>query len=672
MGLFLLVGSSFSTQIGKIDQTETVIDEGVRKSLQFTKRRFRDAQQTTSMLEAAFGNFTSSLQPVTVQTMQLLVGDKGLQFQFVGPSGEGSDSRFSVVFDPDTKQLRIGGGLPSGFCSLQHMTLDVNTLSSSHAPSDYRFWVLEPFVSAYLGGEYADQAYYLYARCRKQGETSLEEPDRFVISPTPLPFDEAGNAHYFMLVGLLGSEFENHRSWVRMYGYSELTPGQLVVDKIASPDGQTYFDIAGGEIGGRIVFSDKDGVTQTLVEGGKIRTGFIDAEEITAHKLLVSDATGSVSIMPQSGLQLFKTTDGGANYTKTAEFRGEEKGGLDEIIPNYDSQNILISEKSIPLSSPGEVIMAQGTVEGSIAKSVDVTLPPIWLIGLVTSTLQVPKPKYGEQPSKIYDARILVKLLFNKGQIGLLDLRIEFVLSNTSKKDYNIYTTTTLVDNTTYVKPARFKIANSRFNNVQVSVDYSFSSSWPSGSLLSGESQIFVKFSPFSTTPLTSQYLKVGSAVLNASFFGNGLIFSKATDQYVGMMASASGTQLEIRSGEQGTRLSSTGISRRKADGSWDNAGLLLGLSVSADGSITVRFGVKNRRDIAIDKSTTRAGSYKIMHYIGHSNYIVNLAFHHPAWNADRMLHVVEKTTDSVTIQSIATNKLGYDIDFDILFFGPM
>jgi hypothetical protein len=53
---------------------------------------------------------------------------------------------------------------------------------------------------------------------------------------------------------MLNSEFEGERSYISLYGFTEILPGRITTDKIISADGQTYFDLAQSEIGGKIKF----------------------------------------------------------------------------------------------------------------------------------------------------------------------------------------------------------------------------------------------------------------------------------------------------------------------------------------------------------------------------------------------------------------------------------
>ena len=77
------VSTSVSSDLNKIETNKVEVDIKHKDALQFTKRRFRDAKETMSMLEDALLNFSGSVNPITVSTMQLLVGDESLQFRFV-------------------------------------------------------------------------------------------------------------------------------------------------------------------------------------------------------------------------------------------------------------------------------------------------------------------------------------------------------------------------------------------------------------------------------------------------------------------------------------------------------------------------------------------------------------------------------------------------------------
>jgi hypothetical protein len=246
------VGSSFSSTLRKIDSDEVIADDLHREALQFTKRRFRDAQETAKMLQSAMlVNFTNSISPLTVQTMQLLAGDESLQFRFVDRIPEDDDDTpehivHEVTFGTDKVLHSVFHDLTSGV--LQHMTIGITDMKNAHTPTEYKYWTLPQFDSPPLAE--ADKKYYLYAKCSKDDTTG-----KFVLSEMAIGM-EAVAGHYHFLVALVNSEYDGERSVITLYGFSEILPGRVTTDRIVSADGKTYFDLANSKIGGLINFID--------------------------------------------------------------------------------------------------------------------------------------------------------------------------------------------------------------------------------------------------------------------------------------------------------------------------------------------------------------------------------------------------------------------------------
>ena len=61
----------------------------------------------------------------------------------------------------------------------------------------------------------------------------------------------------------MNSEQNEERSFVTLYGFTEVLPSRITTDKIVSTDGSTYFDLVENVIAGRINF--KDGIISGLV-----------------------------------------------------------------------------------------------------------------------------------------------------------------------------------------------------------------------------------------------------------------------------------------------------------------------------------------------------------------------------------------------------------------------
>ena len=232
--------TSLATELNEYKAEPVLRETSVAQSVLYTKRRWRDLKETTDMLEAAFEHYTGSITPISVQTMQMLVGDESLQFRFVTSKvSPVVDSNFAVSFNGTNKKLTISGGLTGGAMILQHMTLGVNTLSSSHDASEYKFWDIPKYVSSALND--TDKSYYIYAKVAKSGSSG-----DIVMSQTPIAM-EGVTGFYHLLLGILNSEFEGSRSFAPLFGYTEILPGRVTTDRVCSADGVNYFDLLTGD-----------------------------------------------------------------------------------------------------------------------------------------------------------------------------------------------------------------------------------------------------------------------------------------------------------------------------------------------------------------------------------------------------------------------------------------
>ena len=224
------VGTSVASTLKQLESEEVLVEKLHGEALQFTKRRFRDAKETMSMLEdALLDNFTNSINPIAVQTMQMLVGDESLQFRFVNSKTNPVTVAHNVTYDGTAKQLKAPTGI------IQHLTLGISTLSSEHKPSEYKYWDMAEYTSARLDD--GAKKYYLYAKVSKTAQTGV-----FLLSETAIAL-EGVSGYYHLLVGVLNSEYDGERSFVTLYGFSEILPGRITTEKVVSGDGNSYFDM---------------------------------------------------------------------------------------------------------------------------------------------------------------------------------------------------------------------------------------------------------------------------------------------------------------------------------------------------------------------------------------------------------------------------------------------
>ena len=276
------VSGSVSSTLNDLKSEEVIVDDLHRDAIQFTKRRFRDAKETISMLEEALlDNFTNSINPIAVQTMSMLVGDESLQFRFVNSKTSPVPVTHRIVYDNETKQLTAEAGI------IQHMTLGINTVSASHKVSEYKFWDMTAYTSAVLDD--GKKKYYLYAKVSKTAQTGV-----FILSENAIKL-EGVSGFYHLLVGVLNSEYNEERSFVTLYGFTEILPGRITTDKIVSTDGNTYFDLLKGIISGQIKFKSGSSGLYELDEWEAVN-GLITQAQNTANAAVESAKNANTAV----------------------------------------------------------------------------------------------------------------------------------------------------------------------------------------------------------------------------------------------------------------------------------------------------------------------------------------------------------------------------------------
>lgn len=348
------ITGGFKSEFKRVQAEEVTVDENFRRGEQFTKRRFRDAQETMKMIEQALiEGYTKSISPVAAQMLQLLVGDESLQYRFVTSNTAANPTVVTPVFafDSDTGVFTVTGGY-----YVQHLTIGVQ-MKASHAVSEYKWWTVQAYTSAVLDDP--EKRYYLYLKCPIEGGVDCQ----YILSQTAIKMTAAAGYYHF-LVGVLNSEYEGERSFASLYGFTEITGGRITTDKIVSSDGNTYFDLAGSEIGGRIVFTNRSGQVITLPElENALHQEVEDAKNAADKK--VSDAIKSLETAIETGdtatyeaaledIQAFGRTIISGGYIKT------DLINVDDLV----AKNVYSKDGKFQILSDGTMKAVNGVFEG--------------------------------------------------------------------------------------------------------------------------------------------------------------------------------------------------------------------------------------------------------------------------------------------------------------------
>lgn len=290
------VGTSVSSELNQIETNEVTVIEKHKDALRFTKRRFRDAKETMEMLEDALLNFSGAINPIAIQTMQMIVGDESLQFRFVNSKTNPVQASHNIVYNANTKILNAPAGI------LQHMTLGISTLSSSHNANEYKFWDMANYDSPVLIE--SEKKYYLYAVCSKENQSGT-----FLLNEKAIKMEQI-DGYYHFLVGVLNSEYDGGRSFAELYGLTEIRPGCINTERIVSPDGDTYFDLIKGEIGGNIKILAGSSGLENLEEWSEYSSEFAAlSNQVSAQ---VTRVDGITQLIDKAGW--ITTADGNKIY----------------------------------------------------------------------------------------------------------------------------------------------------------------------------------------------------------------------------------------------------------------------------------------------------------------------------------------------------------------------
>ena len=243
-----------SEEVYEMDKTQRVslsLQRNYAQSLRNTVANYLALKDTIELLQGAFKGFSEGINPISVETMLLMLGDTSLQFRIFQDIVSLAPIYEPVYYDVATKHLHVK---KSG---IVHYTLGDNVIQPSKDKdiSGYLKWEMDEFTSGELIEP--DARYYLYAKVSKKKQEGYYE-----LIANSLDLD--GGEEYNLLVGILNAEYNGTRSFVPLYGYTAIMGGQISTDVIKSTDGQTYFDLVSGVISGDIHFIAPDGVEKPM------------------------------------------------------------------------------------------------------------------------------------------------------------------------------------------------------------------------------------------------------------------------------------------------------------------------------------------------------------------------------------------------------------------------
>lgn len=323
-------GKSVTSSLREIERAEVVIKDTKTELAQYTKRRFRDAKETVTMLEEAMlGDYTATVSPVAVLTMAMLVGDESLQFEWVESKDDPASTAKRPSYNAEHQRMEIPA------MGLKHLTLGITDISSTH--TEYKVWQMQEWQSPTLTE--AAKKYYLYALVSHD----TDEKGEYFLSEKAVGMNDRTGS-YVLLVGILNSESGGERSFVEMHGYTEVLPGRITTERIVSEDGKNWLDLKNNQfVLGNMFSFDGNATDNKLVVKGRVEAtegyfhnGKFTNADVTGKITSAEGRIGGFAINTQS----IGNTNVGQGYSGAAQMelenaavsfaKGETKGGVTE------------------------------------------------------------------------------------------------------------------------------------------------------------------------------------------------------------------------------------------------------------------------------------------------------------------------------------------------------
>lgn len=239
------------------------------------RRNWKASQEVLANVFDPEGHYYSEkIKPLSIETTMLATGARSQQFVL-------QNTRFEPNYEGNPNTVKVVGG------TLVHYTI-AETVKS---------WQLN---TATFSNLVSGTVYYIYARCQKTGTAGN------IVFDTVQRAVDGDPTYYYFLIGSLSSVITDTdgnrpaRLIALTYGATTINGRFLATGRIQSGDGQTYFDLDAGEIGGNIKFRASDGTlkdvaeleqsdieylrdafkdARTEIEGGVALSGFIDVRD---------------------------------------------------------------------------------------------------------------------------------------------------------------------------------------------------------------------------------------------------------------------------------------------------------------------------------------------------------------------------------------------------------
>lgn len=662
---------SLAVSLGTLEAEGVQQKEEVQAVRREVARTYQQAMNLADgIADEVRAGFGDSISPVTARTMQLMVGDKSLQFVFVAsPTATGAVTH-NVTWDESRGILHADRGY------LRHMTLGINTLSADHKPSEYKTWTLPAYDYAVR----ADQkTIHLYAKVERNGANGV-----FFASDTAKAM-EAEAGYYYLYLGMLGQA--PNRAFTTLYGFTEILPSQIRTERITSADGSTTINLNTGEIvSDKIKFRHPDGGEKpypsdylheaihegtTEIQGGVVLGTFIGAKDTSGKiRSYISGKAGAPALAAgvtglETGNEAYQTAihhDGSADfgYFHIRHPQGQGAAGSHLYLENYRYRDSPDIENPYAVKIGDTHPDLKVISRGKLTEDVVVDLPEVKLTGLYGSDILYHRAPNAKEVEVIIQPQDLGRYVTASSKV---DVRLTFigrVRYGHSSKGFLAVSASPYPSYPAYSPEVRLSPDGGSYSfsgNVNPDGTLSFYLIFR-GDYVDRESQLNVR----ADIRVTSDSRRDRGTYLTQSGF---LVFHNAeyyinadrsrlpyVDAVSGAIRNAGNVMLEVAGG-------------LRVKGVMDTSGILLGGRVSAgSGSFEYKYGA--RADGMTIRRTGR-GTFLVTHNLGHTRYA--LFFMDAGRDSRSSAKYGNLTANSFEVYTHLLNA-PYDVDFSFTIIG--
>lgn len=278
--------------VEEVDLSDYITNEDLKKTLKkyVTEKSWQDVMDTQSALQNSLLDFEEAIKPITVQTMQVVVGSEELQFDWIYDfthtrqlDNSPVDSPLYIDMDEFSEHYNQLVWNP-GF--IKHYTIDgPSKVMPETSPDDrlkdyWRWYIMNSEGKDELEEIYMDGTFYVYLKVPYSNEYSTNNEDlvgsgphyanlylneegapqqmlgsgkyaktgigQVVYSSEAIKFgpeydDVTGLSYYYLLYAIV-TDSDGSPSISTLNGFTEILPGQIRAYIFATSDGTQYLD----------------------------------------------------------------------------------------------------------------------------------------------------------------------------------------------------------------------------------------------------------------------------------------------------------------------------------------------------------------------------------------------------------------------------------------------